>query len=613
MHDTQAIRESSAEENILPAPGHNQRARKESTEDVKRHLETWQRLSFAGIIAALIALSLIRVGITDTPWHLATAKYAFTKGFWPVTNTFSYTFPDYPLHQQYPLYQTLLYVTFDLGGWEALSLLHCTLWILIFLLWVRWGGSWKSAFALNLAWLFALLGLHQRMILRPDILTSLLFILMLHSIDLYRSGRKWSAGLFVFIQLLMVNSHQLFPLGLALQGFLLVHLFLVRTLGGRFGICRNDAELPVWPVFLAILGSLLACLATPLGLDILHVSSQTFGSLWHHRNHVEEFAPVYTDRYAILLAILATALVAFAFWRRRDRWQPFEWMLWLLGLILLAAAIRGAAFYILISVGIFSRCFFREPSVSVSPGTEPSRRQLLVRAGCAMMTIVICLGILYMRWVSPPRILGGTQPGVGLALGVWPHQSIDFLKKYPPPGNMINLTWYSGNPLIFELHPEHPVFVDPRFEAYPRSFLLEAIRAAENGEVLRNMIGRYQPGWMVIELRVESIRKLAAELVKEGTWRPVFADTVFLVMVRNIPDNSEYLSKHGLRPDQINPQDFLADEPDLLALQQIRIAGLYRDLGLIERSRELIRAAESAKKYFTVRDALRQFSLKYPS
>lgn len=594
-------------------PGHNQQKRSKSTEDVNRHLETWKRLSFAGIIMALVALSLIRVEIADTPWHLATAKYAFRNGFWPTTNTFSYTFPDYPLHQQYPLYQTLLYTVFLIGGWEGLSLLHCALWALIFLLWIRWGGSWKSALTLNFAWLLGLLGLHQRMILRPDILTMLLIVLLLHSIDLYRSGRWWASGLFVFIQFLMVNSHQLFPLGLAVQGSFLIHLLLVRTQGGRFGICPEDADLPIWPVCLGLTGSLLACLATPLGTDILNVSSQTFGSLWHHRKHVAEFAPFYSIRYVVTLAILATIVAAFAFWRQRDRWQPFELMVWLLGLILIVAAIRGTALYILICVGIFARGYSREPSNEPGlPGAEPPRRQLLIRVGCAMMTVVICLGILYMRWASPPRILGGTQPGVGLALGVWPHHSIDYLKRYPPPGKMINLTWSSGNQLILDLYPEHHVFVDPRFEAYPREFLLETIRASEDGEALRNMIARYEPGWMVVELRVESIRKLAAELVKEGTWKVVFTDTVFLIIVRNTLENSEYLSTHELRPDQINPQDFLAGEPDLLALQQIRMAGLYRDLGLTERSRELILSAEcAAKKYVAVREALKQFKNNY--
>jgi hypothetical protein len=88
-------------------------------------------------------------------------------------------------------------------------------------------------------------------------------------------------------------------------------------------VCREDAGLPIWPVLIALFGSFLACLFTPLGMDILNVSNQTFGSLRHHREHVEEFAPFYINHFVILLAILATVLVAVALWRRRDRWQPF--------------------------------------------------------------------------------------------------------------------------------------------------------------------------------------------------------------------------------------------------------------------------------------------------
>ena len=579
------------------------------------HLKSWETIAFVALIAAVVALSLIRVDITDTPWHLATARYAFTNGHWPVTNTFSYTFPDYPLHQQYPLYQAVLYAVFLLGGWTGLSLLHCLLWVLIFLLWVRWGGSWKSALALNLAWLLALLGLHQRMILRPDILTMLFLVLLLHSIDLYRSGRRWAAGLFVAIQFLMANSHQLFPLGLAVQGAFLAHLLVVRVRGRRFGLCMEDSRLPVWPAAIALIGSFLACLATPLGPDILNVSSQTLGSLWHHRDHVEEFAPFYTDRYVLLLSSLATALAAFAFWRRRGRWQPFELMLWMLGAFLLGAAIRGAALYIVIGVGIFARSVREQP---LPPRSNESggriRYPVVLRTGCAILTLVLCAGILHMRWVSPPRILGGTQPGWGLALGAWPHDALDFLKKNPPPGRMLNLTWYSGNPLIFGLYPDVPVFVDPRFEAYPRTFLLEAIRAAEDREVLQDLIAKYQPGWMVVELRVESVRKLAAALIREGSWQPVFADTVFLILVRDIPEHSAYLAAHRLPPEDIRPRGLLESEPDLLALQKLRMAGLYRDIGLIGKSEEMVRGTEeAAERYVTVRQALGQFRSSYPA
>ncbi|HEY5451249.1 MAG TPA: hypothetical protein VIQ54_20995, partial [Polyangia bacterium] len=60
------------------------------------------------IIVAGVALSLLRVMAINLPWHLATARLAQEIGHWPVVNTFSYTFPDYPIYQQYPAFQAVM-------------------------------------------------------------------------------------------------------------------------------------------------------------------------------------------------------------------------------------------------------------------------------------------------------------------------------------------------------------------------------------------------------------------------------------------------------------------------------------------------------------------------
>ena len=89
---------------------------------------TIEKMALGALFLATFALSLIRVDMTDTPWHLATAREAFTTGHWPVRNTFSYTYPDYPLFQQYPIYQALLYLVFSywrMGGTQHSPLLPC--------------------------------------------------------------------------------------------------------------------------------------------------------------------------------------------------------------------------------------------------------------------------------------------------------------------------------------------------------------------------------------------------------------------------------------------------------------------------------------------------------
>jgi hypothetical protein len=76
--------------------------------------ELLENLAVAGLFLTLVSLSLIRIDATDTPWHLATARYAFEQGHWPVQNTFSYAHPGYPLYEQYTEFRyQLLLVSFS--------------------------------------------------------------------------------------------------------------------------------------------------------------------------------------------------------------------------------------------------------------------------------------------------------------------------------------------------------------------------------------------------------------------------------------------------------------------------------------------------------------------
>ena len=170
---------------------------------------------------------------------------------------------------------------------------------------------------------------------------------------------------------------------------------------------------------------------------------------------------------------------------------------------------------------------------------------------------------------------------------------------------MINLSWYSGNALIFELFPQHRVFVDGRFEAYPHEFILQTIKAEKSREALESLISQFQPDWMVAEVRNPDVRKMAIELIRDKSWVLVHADTVLLTLVRNVSKNDNYIALHSIKPENIDPKDFLTSEPDLQALQQLVMAELFQDLGLNSRSREMIVAAESvAGRYGVVQNAL---------
>jgi hypothetical protein len=588
--------------------------------DRRDHPLTLEMVAIGAVFLAALALSLSRVDTTDTPIHLATAREAFATGHWPIRNTFSYTYPDYPLYQQYPIYQTLLYLVYAVGGWQGLSILLCGMWLIILLLLIRWSGGFRLAAKLNVAWLLAVLGLRQRMILRPDVLTILLFVCLLLMVDTYRQRKIWVAAGFVVVQWLMANSHQLYPLGLAVQGALLTHVLLTTWMGDRWGISKEDGRLPLWPLAIALAASLVACLATPIGLEIIQASAHTANTLFYYRKYTDELVPFYTKTPVLVIVVLATGLAAVGFWKARKNWQLFDLLLWLIAAGVVSAAIRGVALYTAVCVGLYARIWVRarssRPGVATPPLGRTDSRKMIGRVAAASLTLGVSFLVCYTLWVKPPRgLVGGIQPGIGMALGVWPSKTIEFLKRYPPPGRMLNIPWYTGNALIWGLFPQQRVFVDPRFETYPRSFLLESIHAESDDALLAKQISQYQPGWIVAGMWRRDIRERMANLIRVGGWVLVQVDTEFMVLVRNSAENAAYVASHRLDPGQISPQDYLDEKsyPDLLALQQIQVASFFRDLGWSENSRELILKAEPLSDRFgTVRDALTEFRKSYP-
>jgi hypothetical protein len=251
--------------------------------------------------------------------------------------------------------------------------------------------------------------------------------------------------------------------------------------------------------------------------------------------------------------------------------------------------------------------------VSEATGSPaPGQLGLLRTAGVAA-ALGLSLFIIQGRWLAPNRKLEGVQPGLGRALGVWPDHAIAFLKENPPPGRMLNLSFYSGNALVWGLYPEQRVFVDPRFETYPRPFLREAVAADRDEAIFDRLLTRYEPGWLVVEVRLPFLRQRLAELLRRQTWALVYADTNFVIAVRDTPANADYLAAHRLWPDAIAPPDYLPGEPDLYGQQLVRVAGLFLDLDLPEKARELAdHARQQAGHYPAVRDALARLHEEYP-
>ncbi|HTA19443.1 MAG TPA: hypothetical protein VK989_09130, partial [Polyangia bacterium] len=224
-------------------------------------------LAAAFVVVAALAFAFIRVQAVNLPWHLATARLAHETGQWTARNTFSYTFPDHPLFQQYPAFQGALYFVLRHFGWGGLSVVCGVGWTLVLLLFVRWSGPFGEGAILHAFWALALYALWRRMMLRPDLFSMIALGLELIALDTYSRTRNVAALLLgvPLAHLLWVNSHQLWPLSLVVQGLFVAHLLLLRT---RL-FTRDQAPPALGPALGALALSCALTFATPLGARII--------------------------------------------------------------------------------------------------------------------------------------------------------------------------------------------------------------------------------------------------------------------------------------------------------------------------------------------------------
>ena len=523
------------------------------------------RVMWALLIITGVALALIRVMAVNLPWHLATARLALETGHWPVANTFSYTFPDYPLYQQYPAFQAVMWAIFRVAGWTGLSAATAVGWVAAFLLVARWAGPLRQGARFHVLWMLALWALQRRMVLRPDMFSMIAFGVELLALDAFARGKTRALALVPLAHLLWTNSHQLWPLSLVIQAMFVADLAWQRD-GRRARLAA-----------LALLASVLLTFATPLGFRIVLAPLRTAQSLAIFRDQVDEFHRIWTMSHELALALATGVPAAWALWRTRRATPLFEVGLWLLSLVLVVSAVRGLMFFGVVSVAVFQRCVLRANAAGVTlmPPLSAITRRVLGVTGLTF-TVLASGAAVYYRWVSPPLGLGGTQPGFGRAVGGWAEAATDFIRGAPPPGRMLNLGMGLGDDVIFWV-PGIPVFVDSRLESYPPEFLAAVLAAQSNDAALATLIDRYDPQWLFANHARPALRDRIVALLRAG-WQAVYVDSAHIVLVRPTPATQDYVRAHAIDLRRAQPGD-LVTTPALRKQQQDDFAALIAALG----------------------------------
>jgi hypothetical protein len=484
----------------------------------------WAALGSA--LALLVLLGCTRIWSVDYWWLLATGDWIARHGV-PTHDVFSYTNPGSERLELRWLFCLGLYALVGALGHGAATVVKIAVVSTAFAL-IVWAGfvgaRRKSLSVAAVTVVIAAMACNQRLVVRPETVSFLLAALFVALIARRIAGPTRLVWLLPFAEVVWVNVHGLFPLGLAYVGAWLAgemielaieiarardrdpdRIARVRTAAGV--LAGTGVAWIINPYFLRA-----ALLPLVLWRGIHGAPMQSFvAELKSPLAYGLEFEGLYY--YYALIAACGIAL-ALNWSRQRAFWA----ILLASQLYLSLVAIRNIPLFAIAAV----------PFVIANAGSTVEE-WLRVRARAERLApcaaLVFCAGMLVWQgwrivterfWIDQ----GDTnQFGVGLAEHRFPIRATEFLRGASVAGPLFNSV-RSGSYLLWA---GFPVYIDPRMDLYETGILGEYRDAIASPERMRQVVEARDI--RVLFLDADQTPLIQA-LARDRNWRCVYADEV---------------------------------------------------------------------------------------
>ena len=379
----------------------------------------------------------------DLGRHLITGEIILKTGDIPKTNLFSYTYPDFPFINHHWLSEVIYFAFFQIAGFNGLLILNTALALVAFGL-IFFKASKKSGmFSLLFCSLLYIPILFERTDVRPEFFSFL--FLSLFIIILYKFREKFTRLVFLlpFIELLWVNTHIYFPIGIALTSFFFLDYLILKKF-------KTNKQTLILGVIL-----ILTALVTLINPNGLKGALYPFSVFQNYGYSIEEnqnifFLWNFVHKQSILFFFIALPLLFVTLILNFKRVLPVDWLISILFTILAILSVRNFPLFALATFIPFAK------SLSNIKLSLPKHFKT------AFLIFLVGLAVFEAQYVY-------TKKGFGFGLEKGAKEAVDFFLKENLKGPIFN-NFDIGSYLDYRLYPKEKVFVDGRPEAYPASF-----------------------------------------------------------------------------------------------------------------------------------------------
>lgn len=499
----------------------------------------------------------------------------------PTTNLFSYTYPNFPFINSHWLSEVIFYMLYNFLGAQGLLLSMTFLVSIGMLLLFRYAMSKATIFPVFLS--FCLYGtiLLSRIRIRPELFSY--FLVAVFIFILYKNrdstlphpnplpkgeGKQGKNNLWLFLlplmEILWVNLHIYFPVGIALVGIFLIDLVLgsqssvLRNwLAGYRSSSRTNRKLidshpktenrGLRTLFIVFLLTCLATLINPNGLTgalyPLHIFSN-YGYPIEENQSIFFLINYYGGGYLWYWTFFISAfLLGIFLLTNRKVSKVADWLLFIVFFAAAYMAERNLALFVFatfVPFAIYASKTYQKFGLENLPKVILYQKIISVIAASALVYISI------------------HSLGFGIQTTPTIEKGADFFIHNHIQGPLFN-NFDIGSYLDYRFYPQTKVFVDGRPEAYPVDFFQNTyIPMQQDPKVFEKVEQKYhfqsiffsytdQTPWAI---------KFIPSIMQNPKWQLVYLDSYSVIWVKKDGLNKDIAINHPITHDTfVLPQD----------------------------------------------------------
>jgi hypothetical protein len=527
------------------------------------------------LILATFLFCIFPLMDTDFWWHLRTGQLIWERASVPRFDWYLFTDSDRPWIDLHWGFQLLLAAIYALGGINLVIVVKAAvISTAVGICWFATGHDLPD-WVRTLVWIPAVICITGRAYERPEMLSQLFLAMWLWIAFHADRQPRWLWAL-PAIQLIWVNCHSLYVLGLVVGGFFALDWIVRSSVPGRLGLVPPSSTPSRWSLMASGGACALAAFINPYFLSgalfplVLHrkfsAEREIYASIGEFQRPIDFFLQlkhgyenVYLDSQIVLL--LATFASLFALAVASRRWSPFRWLLCLGFANLAWEATRNVNIFALVSATVLAanmadlwRIWFpgergqesRRDGDNERKGVtenQPLSNSLSLRLSSSSTSLGnLVIGTLLIAWmILTVTGVWGQWTGERRSFGwgekpFWfAHKAVQFAGQPGSPDRAFIA--HIGIAATYEFHhgPIKKVFLDPRLEvATPQTFQAhEAIlKQMSIGDRRWELLLRDSQGsFPVVILDSRNSRPSISGLYSTPGWRLVYADPAAAVFL----------------------------------------------------------------------------------